>query len=703
MNPRDLAVHLISSEADSAALAPLPVTSRWWLSTARSAAQDTAPGRDAEKGQVGDPASGFGLPTPHCQGSRVGSGSRLELPRTCFAIPRNVSAPDPGTRLATRTNDNKEWGKTVPERRARSPFPRGRERLTRELSAGALLVGAAAVGSLLSSLVTTTASAASDQVVSAGLVEVGSAAVVPAGAHAIGSVSTSSPITVGVALDSQDPTGLAAYAAGVADASSPDYHRYLTPSQFAARFGPAPAAIAAVQTSLRSQGLAVGAPSANGLMLTVKGTAGRIEGAFHTELTRYRLAGGQSGWSASTAPRLPASLGSSVSAVLGLDNLAIPHALVAHPALTRRTAQQARAPVAAATSITKVAAATSTKKTAAPVACAAAKLAASNGGGWTDSQLAGAYGLTGLYRAGDLARGQTIAMFELEPYSSRDLAAFNRCYFGTSHAGQISVVPVDGFALRGTGSGEALLDLEDVSALAPDAKIVVYQAPNTTFGGVDAYNAMVSEDRASIISTSWGECESALQTGAPGVQQLENVIFEEAAAQGQTVFAAAGDTGSDDCASTPFSTSTPAPPYLSVDDPASQPYVVGVGGTSLATVTDPASETVWDDGAKWGSGGGGISNVWPSPAWQSGSGIPGVQQSRGRQVPDVSAAADEWRGVTVFSALFGASPGSVRARLSTAGPPPGWTTLGGTSSAAPIWAAVAAEIAASPACAALPV
>nr|MDA8292419.1 IPT/TIG domain-containing protein [Actinomycetota bacterium] len=317
------------------------------------------------------------------------------------------------------------------------------------------------------------------------------------------------------------------------------------------------------------------------------------------------------------------------------------------------------------------------------------------GGGWTDSQIASAYGITGLYARGDLGAGQTIAVFELEPFSPADLATFDRCFFGASHLSQVQAIPVDGFALSGPGSGESILDIENLSALAPAAKILVYEAPNTTFGSIDEYNTIVSQDRANIVSTSWGECEAALETGAPGAQQLENTIFEEAAAQGQTVVSAAGDTGSDDCAGTPFGSSRPVRPYLSVDDPASQPYVLGVGGTSLLDTSNPPSQTVWNHGNDWGGGGGGISSTWPIPSWQAASGVPGVGTSGGREVPDVSASADEWRGVTVYSAAFG-----------TAGKPSStdWSTIGGTSSAAPIWAAALADIAGSGgSCAALPV
>ena len=281
--------------------------------------------------------------------------------------------------------------------------------------------------------------------------------------------------------------------------------------------------------------------------------------------------------------------------------------------------------------------------TASPGACAAATDAAKRSDGWTEADLAQAYGLTGLYGKGDLASGQTIGIFELEPFLMSDVASFDRCIFGESHTSQISVQKLDGFSLSGPGEGEAALDVEEISAMAPAADIVVYEAPNTTFGALDEYATMIAQDKANIISTSWGECEQALALGAPDSTELENTLFEEAATQGQTFFASAGDDGSDDCANTPFSSGSPVAPYLSVDDPGAQPYVVSVGGTSLVSDRQPLgpnSETVWNDGENAGSGGGGLSELWSMPEWQATSGVAGLATSGAAETPDVSASGE---------------------------------------------------------------
>ena len=149
---------------------------------------------------------------------------------------------------------------------------------------------------------------------------------------------------------------------------------------------------------------------------------------------------------------------------------------------------------------------------------------------------------------------------------------------------RLHAIKVDGGQPAGPGSGEAILDVEDVSAIAPDATIDVYegQSPGTNgsdYDTIDAYVAMIDADADQVISTSWGLCEQAIQYGQPGLQQAENLLFEQAAAQGQSVFAAAGDNGSDDCnpdeTSSPISGQNP----VSVDDPGSQPEVTSVGAT----------------------------------------------------------------------------------------------------------------------------
>lgn len=523
------------------------------------------------------------------------------------------------------------------------------------------------------------------------LVRLGAPPRVPAGARAGSLLPPAREMAIGLAFTPRDPAALTRFATEVSTPGSPEYRHRITPAEFAERFGPTAATLHAAERSLREQGFSLGSLSANHLLLHLRAPVATIDRAWSVALRAEDLAGGGRGWSAGASPLLPRTLARNVAAVLGLDQLVSVHPLLEHGAARARAVRAVRssAPVA----------------TGAAAACPAAASGAAEYGGWTDNAMARAYGLDGLYEQGDLSKGVTIAVFELEPYLRSDISTFDTCYFGADHTDQITNVPVDGGPGVGSGEGEAVLDLDDISALAPAAKVLVYEGNQNDYGNIyastDVYNAIVSQDRANVVSTSWGLCETALNEYAPGTLEVEDYLFEEAAAQGQTVFAAAGDDGSDDCS---YDSATPVAPDLSVDDPASQPFVVGAGGTSLLRASEPPVETVWNDGVDGGAGGGGLSNTWPSPAWQAYSGVKGVANTYSknaaydfcgaarpagglpacREVPDVTLDADEYRGPSVYMASEG-----------------DWTTFGGTSSAAPMWAAITAEISASDSCAGL--
>ncbi|HEV2373784.1 MAG TPA: protease pro-enzyme activation domain-containing protein [Streptosporangiaceae bacterium] len=536
---------------------------------------------------------------------------------------------------------------------------------------------------------------------------------IPAGAKALGPVPGTASVSGAVVLRPRDEASLIRFIGAVTTPGSALFHRYLPAGAFARAFGPAQASVSAVRSRLAADGLRVTSVARDGLLVGFAGSAKAAGRAFHTGFERYRLSNGALGRATTGAVRLPATIAPSVSAVIGLDNLvhAQPVPVIRAPAKgAHRAAEMAKFSSPAG----------------APKACADAKGAATAFGGLTDDQIAHTYGAFGLYGAGDLAAGQRIAVYELEPFLPSDIHTFDSCYFGPTVAGQMAarlhVVPVDGGQPTGPGFGEAVLDVEDVSAIAAGANIDVYEAPNTAIGGLDEYAAIINTDTDKVITSSWGLCEQALQLGEPGLQQAENVLFQQAAAQGQSTFAAAGDTGSDSCnaARPPVPASGQNP--LSVLDPASQPYVIAVGGTTIDNAaTQPPGEHVWNDGANWGAGGGGISQSWAMPAWQLASRVAGIvlpgsadyTQANSvegqfgyppgfcqsflsggtfttpcRTLPDVSAQADEFTGaVTVYSASF-AGPGT----------PTGWATIGGTSSATPIWAGLLAVVNASPTC-----
>jgi subtilase family serine protease len=313
-------------------------------------------------------------------------------------------------------------------------------------------------------------------------------------------------------------------------------------------------------------------------------------------------------------------------------------------------------------------------QTAGPAACSTVSTLASETDGYTYTQLASTYGLSSLYAEGDLGSEVKIALFELDPWAASDIAAFQSCY-GT-HT-KVYSVEVDGGAGTGSGEGEAALDIESLIGLAPDSLIYAYDAPpdNYAKSTVDELSAIINKDNQNILSISYGLCEQYLQSNSPGLIASENTLYEEAATEGMTVLAASGDTGSEECERSDGGGS------LAVLDPSAQPFVTSVGGTDLTSAGSPPAETVWNDNT--GAGGGGISSVWPMPAWQSGpgvinsysSGTPcGAATGYCRETPDVSASSSPYNGYVIY--LDG-----------------GWfTQVGGTSAATPLWAATLADI-----------
>jgi hypothetical protein len=508
-------------------------------------------------------------------------------------------------------------------------------------------------------------------------VRLGSAPILPADAHTVAALPGAKQLQLTVALNSQDPSGLARFATGVATPASPLFHRYLTVPQFAQRFGAAPAQIATVQSALRAQGLSVGGPRANDLTLPVTGTAAQVEAAFSTSLSQVELPSGRLAYANSQAPLVPSSAAPYIQGVIGLDDLTVdqPQQRSSTPALSHSFAagSSALSPQVA---------------TGGPQPCPEAEEEQEEGS-YTADQIASAYQLSSLYATGDLGAGQTVALLELEPYLPSDIATYQACY-GTSAA--VSNVEVAGGPGPYEGEdGEAALDIEQIIGLAPKANILVYQSPNTENATVEVISAMVSQDTAKVISSSWGKCE-AFTTGT--AMNAENTLLQEAAAQGQSFFVSSGDTGSEAC-----SRNDEGDTSLSVLNPASQPFATGVGGTTMSPPGPPPAEYVWNEGpySEGGGGsGGGISSQWPMPAYQSGAaaslGVINANSSSQpcgastdcREVPDVSADADASTGYVVYSENT-------------------WKTTGGTSAAAPLWAAFTGLANSSPACRGIPI
>ena len=524
---------------------------------------------------------------------------------------------------------------------------------------------------------------------SAPAVRLGAPALRPADATLIGAEPGSTPLQLTVALTSRAPAALAAYAKAVAEPGSTSYRHYLTVSQFARRFGATPAAIAAVRASLRARGLRPGAPAPNGLSIPVRGSAGGVSTAFRTTLTRLRLRGGRIAIANTSAPALAPAVAPDVQAIIGLSTVATPRpagpATPPPSAATSHDPTDAGAPGATATAFRPA--------TSGPTPCAAAtneQQAFDTGTPYrpyTINQVAGAYGFTGLYGASDLGAGATIAVFELEGNFPADTAAYRIC-FGTT--GTVHTVKVDGGAPAPNASSddgyETQIDVDNIVGLAPQANVLVYQGPDTASGSYDTDAAIITANRASVLSQSWGLCES--QLGGTAIA-AEATLFQEAAVQGMTVLAAAGDVGSGDCDDTGANGNT----AQAVNDPAAQPYVTGVGGTTLSSLTGPV-ESAWNSAL--GATGGGPSETWGAPSFQTNAatalGVDAGGETRSgscpaaalngycRLVPDVSADADPYTGYMIY---YNGQ----------------WTIGDGTSASTPVWAALVALAQSSAGCA----
>src|SRR5581483_3874886 len=432
---------------------------------------------------------------------------------------------------------------------------------------------------------------------------------------------------------------------------------YLTPAQFAGTFSPGVATHNAMLQYLQSSGFTITHTYKNRLLIVFKGTIGLVEQVFHVTINNYTLSKGQTFYANTGDPQLPASLVGQVQSLSGLSNAAHFH----HSALTTQTLGQQGSVNPNSTS------------------CPSSGSFANHY--YTPSQIQAAYNLNGLYTKGFHGEGQTVALFELSTFQASDIAAYEAC-FGQSHT-KIQTVRINGGPSPDHGIVEVELDAEVALSTAPKlGTLVVYEAPNT----VSDYNAeweQMLQDVPPIISSSWGLCESDFGSGQVNT---ENGFFMQAAAQGQSIYVASGDSGSSGCY---FDNPTTPSTALEPSDPGEQPYVTSAGGTTLNWNGSVLSETSWKtgSGSTGGASGGGLSLDFTMPAWQSTylATVPGLQNTYTngkRETPDVSLNADPNTGYPVYCSTVaaGCSPGNP------------WIIVGGTSAAAPMWAAMMALV-----------
>jgi kumamolisin len=490
---------------------------------------------------------------------------------------------------------------------------------------------------------------------------------------------------------------------GLASAVEAGHSPGISVAQFAKKYGQDPAVIAALEKYLKGFGITVNETYADGLDVSTSGTAGEYDSALSVQQQQYHVPAipardGSSGIPAQNihgtrqTPMLPGSFGRDVLAVLGLSNYS--------PFTDHLT--HVPSEVRSSTSATPTATYT---------------------GNLTPADFAKNYGLNPLYQDGMTGAGQTIGIVTLAALDPSTPEYFwNNVLHISTAANRITVDNVDGgpgAPNEQAGSGESDLDVEQSGALAPDASIVVYQAPNTDPGFADAVFSAATDNTAGTVSSSWGESETVLKAGVAAGQetaaygQAFDEAFLEMAAQNQSMFTSAGDSGAYDASGDLGTTN------LSVDTPADSPFVTAAGGTTLggqisATVAPSSGPTVsvnatipaqrawgwdwlWPEYAAFGApsesafavtqiggGGGGYSTTEPTPSYQQGVGTgsfkavqyltptadqtvdnlllptswsfnptPSVQSGHGtgRAVPDVSADADPFTGYLLYDPL----------------------------------------------------
>jgi kumamolisin len=377
------------------------------------------------------------------------------------------------------------------------------------------------------------------------------------------------------------------------------FSHYLTVNQFAATYGQSPAVIAALRSYLASFGITTHALG-DDVDIQASGTAGEFDQALAVQQRQYHVPafrghGGRQGIPAQTvhaasgSPQLPQSIARDVLAVLGLTNY---QPFASH--LVRTNPKIARSAV--------VSAADCVAATGLPRDCN------------TPADFASQYGLNGLYHRGAQGQGRTVAIVTLAAVDPGAPQAFWSSVAGLTPSGRtLTVQNIDGgpgAPSADAGSGETNLDLEQSGALAPDANVIDYQAPNTDPGFADGFFTAASQNTADTISTSWGESEffiaSSVASGTetPAYPAALDEAFLEMAAQGQSMFDAAGDEAAYDDFDEVGTTE------LNVDSPADSPYATAGGGTGLpftgtftgpdgsATITIPA-QRIWGEDYTW--------------------------------------------------------------------------------------------------------
>jgi len=542
-------------------------------------------------------------------------------------------------------------------------------------------------------------------------------------------------MSVEVVLKASHGAALQRLLGNLYDAKSSEYQHWLSSGSFDRQFAPSRTERAAVIRYLRASGLSLKS-SDSPFLVRATGSSATVSTAFRSDILTYRDRRGMSYFSNATAAELPAGIAHGVLGVLGLSNTVRLESSNTLKRVNNVMPNHSRggSPSNCETPYPSV-------NTLIDLYVNNETLSFGYGAG------PGCNGLTpsqtnSIYDAPDVGprgkgEGVNLAVFELSAYQESDIDTWAHTFYGRGYNPPLENINVDGGPLNPrcptgdtcpptwnyyAGDIEVDADIENQLSVAPDARhIIVYNAPNDETGQteLDEYTAIAQQDTADSVSSSWGLCEN--DAGA-SYAEAENQVFEQMAAQGQSVFGSAGDTGAFDCIRDGTGN------RVNVDDPSSQPWVTSVGGTTFdgfnpgqnANPSYPrGEEMVWNvdnlcnesadeygqTGYFWctasGAGGGGSSQFWGRPYYQQGPGVQNRDTVYGngstncslarvgtpcREVPDVSADADEFTGYAEYCTGSSATLYSVCATISSNAP--GWFEIGGTSLSSPLWSAI---------------
>jgi kumamolisin len=416
------------------------------------------------------------------------------------------------------------------------------------------------------------------------------------------------PMRLVVHLAYPNPAAVDSFVRTVNDPASPMFGHYLTPMQFASAFGPSQGSYAAVIGRLRSAGFRIAGEYSNRKVIDVVSDAAHAQAFFGTTIGHVTL-GGATYYANLTPARIPFALRGAVRSVSGFNNYSRMRSYLTR---TNRTTQPFNA--------------------------------TTNPGPYGPKDIQTAYNeavhvnpaINGTSSTGVHA---TIAIETAFDYQDSDLAGF-WTMSGVTRAPGAYVYRkfVDNPSGQGifnpAESTETTADVEQTTSNAPGANVLVVEGvDNLTSTFDDVYAATVTDPRVDIVTTSWGLCE---------INEDQNEVlsdsdlFKQGAAEGQTMFAASGDSGSKDC------TDSTNQSVIGVDFPSSSPWVGASGGTSMLLNSDDSINT--DTG--WSGSGGGVSVIFPLPSYQTP--VSTLAARTGRNSPDVALLADNTTGYTFY-------------------------------------------------------